>query len=181
MPRPPRPSVPWLEAILAAAFLLSAVHTRADTAAEERVKAGFILNFARYTQWPAAALNGNILQVCGIDSQALSGKLDLLQESEVHGRRIQVRTPARPNTWRDCQVLFISADEQEKLDTVLHNLGQAPVLTVSDIPGFTEAGGIIGLKLRAGRVRFDINQGAARRAGLNLSSQLLKLADEVLP
>jgi hypothetical protein len=54
-------------------------------------------------------------------------------------------------------------------------------LTISDTPGFVQAGGIIELKLRAGRIRFDINQGAARQVGLKLSSQLLKLADEVLP
>ena len=55
------------------------------------------------------------------------------------------------------------------------------MLTISDVPDFAAQGGMIGLKLRADRVRFDINQGASRRAGLVLSSQLLKLADEVTP
>lgn len=64
---------------------------------------------------------------------------------------------------------------------MLRALGQTPVLTVSDAPGFVQAGGMIGLKLRGGRIGFDINHGAARATGLVLSSQLLKLADEVRP
>lgn len=38
---------------------------------------------------------------------------------------------------------------------------------------------MIVLKQRGGRIRFDVNLAAARRAGLNLNSQMLKLADEV--
>jgi hypothetical protein len=180
MPLSLRPSEFCLGAILMAALMLS-TGTRADTVAEDSIKAGYILNFARYTEWPAAALSGKDLSVCGIAAGVLSGKLELLRGRQVQGRSVQVRVPARPGEWHDCQVLFIAADDQPRMETVLRNLGQAPVLTVSDAPDFTQAGGIIGLKLRAGRLRFNINEGAARRAGLNLSSQLLKLADEVQP
>ena len=73
------------------------------------------------------------------------------------------------------------ADDAARVDAVLRAVGQWPVLTVSDAPDFAAAGGIIGLRERTGRIRFDINQGAAKRAGLSLSSQLLRLADDVIP
>lgn len=154
--------------------------TRADTLAEDNVKAGLILNFAKYAEWPSAVMAGDNLRICALGNQPLSGKLAQIHGRQVQGREIQVRASARLDELRDCHVLYVPAGEQQRLDTMLRTLSQAPVLTVSDIDGFAQAGGIIGLKLRAGRVRFDINLAVARKAGLALSSQLLKLADDVV-
>lgn len=176
---PLRGAGPGLLALLAMLLLFGA-EAGADSLAESKAKAGFIFNFTKYTEWPAAALTGNELVVCSLSSQALAGKLAALQNQQAQGRLVQVRSPARAGEWRDCQVLFVAADEAERVESVLRNVAQLPVLTISDAPDFARAGGIIGLKLRDGRIRFDINQGAARKAGLKLSSQLLKLADEVV-
>lgn len=180
MPHPIRSFRFWRVAILAATLLTGAA-ARADTFEEDSTKAGFILNFIKYAEWPSTTPPGSNLLVCSLSDQALSGKLESLQGRQVHGREIRVRTTNRSNEWRDCSVLFIAADEAPRIEGVLRNTGQHPVLTISDAPGFVQAGGIIGLKLRGGRIRFDINQGAARQAGLKLSSQLLKLADDVMP
>ena len=56
----------------------------------------------------------------------------------------------------------------------------ATVLTISDQAGFVQAGGMIGLRVEDNRVRFDVNLLAAQRAGLTMSSQMLKLAGQVL-
>jgi hypothetical protein len=53
------------------------------------------------------------------------------------------------------------------------------VLTVSDRSGFLRDGGMIGFVIENRRVRFDINQAAAVRAGLSLSSKLLSVARSV--
>jgi len=169
-----------MEMVLLCLFVcLFAGMAEADNLAEDTVKAGFILNFAKYTEWPAGALDGGNLRVCGLGNQLLSGKLAQMQGRQVQGHEIQVRSTMRVDEWRDCHVLFIPAGEKQRLELVLRALAQTPVLTVSDGEDFTRSGGMIGLKLRAGRVRFDINLAAVRKAGLNLSSQLLKLADEV--
>ena len=58
-------------------------------------------------------------------------------------------------------------------------LKKQPILTVSDIKGFTAYGGIIQFKLVDNKVRFTINIDAATRAGLTISSKLLSLATVV--
>ncbi len=176
-----RPTWPWLLATLLLAWMLPAAPLRADAGVEDELKAGFVLNFTKYTEWPPGAANSHELLICGVEPQSLSGRLESLHERRLSGRVIRVLAPSRSSEWSGCQVLFIDADAHIRPETVLRMLGQAPVLTVSDAPGFAQAGGMIGLKLRAGRMRFEINQGAARAAGLVLSSQLLKLADTVLP
>ncbi len=175
MPRQCPPNFRWC---VFALFWLASSGAAADTPAEDNVKAGFILNFAKYTEWPAAALAGGDLRICGLGNPPLSGKLAQLQGRQVQGHEIQIRSLTRVEEGRDCHVLFVPASARG--EALPRALAQAPVLTVGDSEGFAQAGGIIGLKLRAGRIRFDINLAAARKAGLTLSSQLLKLADEVV-
>ena len=76
-------------------------------------------------------------------------------------------------------VLFISASEEARLPAILAVLEETPVLTVSDLERFTERGGMIALRLVDRKVHFDINMDATERAGLKLSSQLLRLAKVV--
>ena len=52
----------------------------------------------------------------------------------------------------------------------------ASILTVGDGEDFARGGGVIGLFIEDGRMRFAINSDAAQRAGLRLSSKLLSLA-----
>jgi hypothetical protein len=178
MPSRFKPPAVWRGALLLALMLLIGV-SHADTVEEDNIKAGFVLNFAKYTEWPAAALGGGELRVCALGAQPLAGKLGQLQGRQVQGREIAVRVPAKQEDWRECHVLFVPASEAARVDALLRTLGQAAVLTIGDGNDFVEAGGMIGMKQRGGRIRFDVNLAAARRAGLNLSSQMLKLADEV--
>lgn len=178
MPSRFKPPAVWRVAMLFALTLLAGP-SHADTVEEDSIKAGFVLNFTKYTEWPAAALGGGELRVCGLGAQPLSGKLLQLQGRQVQGREIKVRVSVRQDEWRDCHALFVPAGEEARMDTLLRTLGQAAVLTIGDGNDFVEAGGMIVLKQRGGRIRFDVNLAAARRAGLNLNSQMLKLADEV--
>jgi hypothetical protein len=170
----------WQGALLALLMFLPRV-VHADTQTENSIKAGFIFNFAKYVEWPATTVKDGKLRVCGLSSEPLSGNLVKLQGRVIQGREIQVYTSVAPDEWRNCHVLFISAGDSQRLETVLRAVAKAPVLTVSDSVDFTDSGGIIGLKLHSGRIRFNINQGVANKAGLIISSQLLKLAAEVLP
>ena len=62
---------------------------------------------------------------------------------------------------------------------MLPDLANAPVLLVSDMPGFVERGGMIQFVTEGNRVRFLVNLKAAQKAGLALSSELLKVAKSV--
>jgi hypothetical protein len=50
------------------------------------------------------------------------------------------------------------------------------VLTVGESDGFAALGGVIGFKLEGGRVRLEVNVGAAEQSKLRISSKLLSLA-----
>jgi hypothetical protein len=92
---------------------------------------------------------------------------------------VLVRRVAKPQDALSCRVLFISSSEQSRLKEILAALDETSVLTVSDMPQFTRRGGMIQFVVEANRVRFEVNLTSAERAGLILSSQLLKVAIDV--
>lgn len=168
----------WRRALLALLLLLPAL-TWADTPSGDSIKAGFILNFAKFTDWPPSASGGGRLLVCSLGPQPLSGNLEALQGRIVQGREVQVRASTPPNELRECQVLFIAANEEPRVEWLLKHLARLPVLTISDVPNFAYAGGVIGLFEENNKLRFDINLTAARQNNLTLSSNLLRLARTV--
>lgn len=186
-------SAPWTRPVVAActrgarrmlcALLLlgAAAGGLAQPASEHAVKAGFVFNFIKFTQWPAGdeAVSAP-LRLCSTGAEALQGQLAQLQGRAMGGRALEVVPGAVAAKVRQCDVLFIGEGDADRLDALLRGLGNAPVLTVGDLPGFVQAGGMIGLRIEANRVRFDVNLAVAQRSGLVLNSQMLKLAGKVL-
>jgi hypothetical protein len=73
-------------------------------------------------------------------------------------------------------MVFISVSEKARLREILEGVKEKNILTVSDIEGFSRLGGMIELVLDDERVRFEVNLDATTKAGLELSSELLKVA-----
>jgi len=164
---------------LLAGLLLSAAPVQAQSVSEAAVKAGFVYNFIKFTQWPGVR-EGSPVRVCAPAAQPLDGQLIRLQGRSVGSRAIDVRTGVPPGEWRQCDVLFLGEEDADRVYLLPSRLGPAPVLTLGDLPGFVDAGGMIGLRVEASRVRFDVNLSIAQASGLVLNSQMLKLAGKVL-
>jgi len=81
---------------------------------------------------------------------------------------------------RKCDLLFISSSEQQYTDTILGPIRYDCMLTVADMPGFLERGGIFNFVTEKHKVRFEINTAGAQRARLTIRSQLLRLATRVI-
>lgn len=166
---------------LLAVVTLGAADARADDALDQaRLKAAFVLNFMKFTTWPAARTPGaHTLTLCATDGHPLAGQLHELEGRDVRGRGVRIAHPT-DNDVRTCDVVFVTAADAATLQALQRATAARPMLTISDRAGFVDRGGMIEMKLVNGRTRFDINLAAARAAGLTLSSQLLQLADRVV-
>lgn len=152
----------------------------ATPAAEYQIKAAYLLNFARYVEWPAQRLAAvKPLRVCVLGRDPFGGALTGLEGRQVNGREVRARQLDGPDQAGDCHVVFISDSEERRVTGLLRLLSNRGLLLVSDIDGFAEAGGSIGLVTEEGRVRFEINQASLFRDGLRASAQLLRLARSV--
>ena len=147
---------------------------------EYRIKAAFIYNFAKFTRWPAGSFSDGEapLDFCIYGEVPFGGALEAVAGNTIRGRKVAVRRIAAIEASDGCHLLFISDSESERLAGILAALNDRPVLTVADMPDFTRAGGIINLKTtEEDKLRFEINTGSAKRAGLKFSSKLLSLAE----
>lgn len=145
---------------------------------EYEVKAAFLYNFIAFAEWPESAFaNAESPIVIGILGRDPFGSaLDTIMNGErVQERSLRVLHLVRPEDMNRCHIIFISTSESARLGEIMRQLGTKPVLTVSDIPGFAEAGGMVGFTT-ADTVKLTINQDALRTARLALSAKLLRLA-----
>ena len=159
-------------------LLPSAWLRAADPPLEYQVKAVCVLNAARFVSWPASAFTSEDTPfVIGILGDNSLGPLleEIVKGEAVRHRKIVVRKLTPEEAAAGCHLLFISRSESEHLADILHTLGDAKVLTISDMEGFTEAGGMLGLALDHGKIRFELNPDPVRRATLKLDSQFLVL------
>jgi hypothetical protein len=178
-----RPAALWLRPARLALLLCAAGFTGAAAQSpgptEYQVKAAFLFNFIKFVDWPVAAFSDShapfVVGVLGEDP--FGSSLNLIVSGQlVRGRRITIRKYHFGDDLRPCHVLFVSASEQPRVAQVLASLQGASVLTVSDMPAFAGAGGVVQLFTQEDRVRFLVNASAAARANLQVSAKLLALA-----
>jgi hypothetical protein len=144
-----------------------------------QVKAAYLYKFGAFVQWPAAP-PGEAFTICVMGRDPFGPTLDATVNGEtLEGRRLVTLRINSVHEVAPCRILYISESEEAQVKTILDAIGRAPVLTVSDIPNFSERGGMIQFVLENGRVRFRVNVASAEKAGLTLSSQLLKVASAV--
>lgn len=144
---------------------------------EDKIKAAFVLNFLKFVEWPDSVFESPedpyLIFVVGNDSNeaALNG----LNGKTVSGRRLVVRKVSNLSSLERCHVLFVGESEKKKIDQVLGTVEKRFVLTIADIEGFARRGGTIGFFREENRVRFEINEESAQKAGLKLNAKLLYL------
>ena len=146
---------------------------------EYQIKAAFLYNFAKFVEWPPQAFaNPQSPIVIGVLGKNVFGD-DL--EHTIHNKIIN-RHPFQCEELHslreatNCQILFISASEKNRLPKILKDLRGANILTVSETDQFIQAGGMINFVIENDEVHFQINDDAAKKAGLKISSKLLSLA-----
>jgi hypothetical protein len=167
--------------VLCVSFFPAAGSLRAQQpkASEFQVKAAYLFNFGRFVEWPDQNSTANF-EICVLGSDPFGGALDAtLAGGTIAGKSVTAKRISSPQEINSCRILFISSSEENRLKEDLQALEKARVLTVSDIPRFSDRGGMIGFVSEGNRIRFDVNLDSATGAGLTLSSELLKVATNV--
>lgn len=168
-----------LAAVVAAAILatpFAAASQGPQRATDVVLKAAFVYNFVKFAEWPALR-TGQAIEVCIVGDDGMAAAFDKTASGKsVSGRVVAMTRPVDASNWSACHVLFIADAEARQSAKELSSIRTAPVLTVSDRPGFARGSGLVELYVEDGRMRFAINVDALERSGLQLSSRLLGLA-----
>ena len=145
---------------------------------EYRIKAAFIYKFAKFLKWPAEtfANDKEPLKIAVLGIGPLTAHMDTIKNNTVFGRSLIIKRYLDYKEIDAPNILVVGASEKRKLKEILNHFRNKSILTVSEIEGFGNLGGMIQLLLIEGRVRFGVNLQALKETELNLSSKVLRLA-----
>ena len=146
---------------------------------EYQVKAAFLLNFAKFVDWPPEAFTAAdapfAIGVFGKDpfhellDNTVAGKT-------IGNRKFIVRRGAKLEDLKGCQILFVCRSERDQMARILEKTRHLPILTVGEMDGFAQQCGVINFVIEDNKVHFEINPNAAASANLAIKAQLLRLA-----
>jgi hypothetical protein len=179
MSRHPERRPRWLLlALVLALGVTDPVAAPAETASEPAIKAAYLYHFAKFAEWPAAALPpGAPIVMCVTDDTRVAKALeDATTGRDAGGHALVVRKVELDGPVRTCHVLYANGLDNRRAGELIETLRGAPVLSVSDFDTFAQLGGIAHLFVEQGRMRFAVNVDATTRNKLRLSSRLLSLA-----
>jgi hypothetical protein len=175
--------------LLLALLLLLAGGGAAAQRDEAQVKAAYVLNFLRFTEWPADAAppgkdNAFVLALVGTREFAdtlrgIAREAEKLGQRPVRVRRIRLDgddAGALATTLAKAHAVFVQGDAPQATRTVLQLSARLPVLTIGDGAGFASDGGMLGLVPQGQRIVFDANPRAIQAGRLQVSAKVLKLA-----
>lgn len=175
------PLLPWLLLWLLPGLLLAAAPVRAQDTLEQRVKSAFLFNFSKFVSWPAGKLAGATSPIlfCALERDPIVPALDMtLADKTIDGHPLQLRRVGRAEELRGCHIAYLGAPDGARLPAMLAALAGNGVLSVYDGDA-PQSGGVVRFYLDDRKVRFEVNEAAAEREGLQISSRLLSVASVV--
>jgi hypothetical protein len=191
----PAPNIPRLRAAFRRAVALTIVVTvtvaagwtavrlpaaASVTAAAQReylIKAAFIFDMLKATQWPKARPGRVVLCVLGQDPFGAAWRS--IEGRPLGKSRLDVAPIQAASDVAGCDALFLGTSERAKWPQIRDALGTRPILTMSEMVGFARDGGMIALMDIDNRLRFDVNLKAVRKAGLTINTDALEQANMV--
>jgi hypothetical protein len=150
-----------------------------ESAAEVRLKAGFVANFLQFTTWSDSPAR---ITACGLGPGRAGDTLDHLAKVAKALPEVSIRRLRSQEGLAGCHVLFLGEEQSQALPGILSaaSASRLPLLVVTDFESGAPLGATISLVATGGgRQGFDVNLTAARNAGLVMSTRLLQLARRV--
>ena len=170
-----RTSRVWAALVVAMATLAHAGAGHAQTL-EYAVKANYLVRFAVFVEWPSRAFSSSeapvVICVTGRDPFGAA----LTEAADAHtaeGRRIIARALRGADRIAGCHMVYVGAATPAEAVAAVERTRGVLLITDQAVSGRR---GAIHFAVVSGRVRFHIDNDAAIRAGLNISSRLLSLA-----
>lgn len=168
--------------LFASSALLGSPVQAADSK-EYLVKAAFVYNFVKFVKWPGdkAIDKESHIDVCVLGNSPMSETAAVFQQASTAKLSIGLTNEnSAASASGHCHIIFVAKSEQGQADAIIGALKGKPILTVSDMDGFAERGGMIGFTTEEGKVKLIVNSKAANAGGLHIDAQLLEIALKVI-
>jgi len=185
---------------LALSPLAQKVQAHSEVTPEYKIKAAFIYNFIKFTDWPEEKpVDANDVITIGIIGENPFGHaFEPIIDKQVKNKTVVIKTfesleglnkdpdknrekqKEQLQAVRKCHVLFICSSEKKYIPKIIDAIQGSSVLTISETGDFLETGGMINFLTENKKVRFEVNLDASEKEKIKISSKLLRLAKRVI-
>jgi hypothetical protein len=172
----------WLMLLLLLSAFLPPRIYGAEEATEQDVKAAFVFNAVKFTEWPQNAFSSETapIRIAVIGEEDFAAKLSaLLKDKKAHGRSFEVKKINTPADAKGVHVLYCPNAETKRFGQFYDFIKKTPALTIGESGQFLDAGGIINLLIEDDQLRFEIHPEAAEAGNLVISSRVMRLAKTI--
>ncbi len=146
---------------------------------EHELKAAIVPKLPLFMAWPESAFAdaGSPVRIGVLGPNPFGSHLtDALRGKKVGRREMVLEACPSAEAAAQCHLVFISSRNLAEAREVLTALNRSSVVTVCDLPGFNQVGGMITLVAENKRIGLVINPAALREAGIRPDPQLLRIA-----
>lgn len=158
--------------IVAELFLMP---TLADAVEEYTAKSAFALNLARFTEWPPKVFKDNAtINFCVLGDEVVQQIFILLDKRQIDTKTLSVININNTKELDQCQVLYVNAETIKTAQLIEESL-KRHILTIGETDNFLEQGGMVYLEINDAKINLHINLSATNKAGVTISSRVLKL------
>ncbi|WP_196137368.1 YfiR family protein [Aliikangiella sp. G2MR2-5] len=146
-----------------------------------KVKSAYLYNFLKYVTFSDEKIDTSPENyfVCVLGVDPFGSQLELMNGRIAKGKKVAIKRMLSVEKASHCHLVYVSRSKQLELEPVLEILRQSSVLTVSDIPEFTQKGGIIRFINKNDNIKLEINLKEAQKAQIKISALLLEIASIV--
>jgi len=148
----------------------------AEATEPARLKAAFVVNFAKFTRWPETAAGGEVRICFQSVTDAVGEAMARMSNLRIRSRPVRVQRGVNRLELQRCHVIYVGHSDEYQCRQILARLAGSQILTVSELPGFTADGGMIELFPEGRKYRFTVNHDAVAASGLEIDARLLRLA-----
>lgn len=161
-------------------LLITSHPSRAAEYSEDQVKAVYLFNFAGFIRWPDSAFSASpeTFLYCAFKEKnpVINTLKKVITNESIKGRKLAFHLITDQKDIESCQIVYFQPNEKSLFIDLLPALKGQSILTVSDMNGFTEQGGMIGFSHRGKRLHSVINVYHLAQANLTASAKLLRLS-----
>ena len=160
---------------------VAAIPARAEapSAKVPEIEAAFLVKFTSYVKWPPGTFSRpDAPVVIGIFGRDPFGSTinTIARSYTTNNRHVEIRRCTNIVQLPTCNIVFVAPSAMGRLEEVVATVSAQPILLVGDSPGFLDKGGTINFVMVGNKIRFDISRKNCAKAGLEISSKLLKVA-----
>lgn len=142
---------------------------------ESQIKAVYLYNFLSFVTWET----DETIRICVVGNKEVSNLLKQIRDQQSSPIGFTVDSYKNVKDTSDCHIAFLDYSEKKQLELFITDNIDSRSLTVSDLPGFSQKGGVIEFVKKDNNLKLQINIAHAKKKNIKISSRLLKVSEVV--